>query len=267
MIREVVRIDEDKCDGCGLCVPSCEEGAIKIVNGKAKLVADRLCDGLGACLGHCPQGAITIDQREADDFDEAAVAEHLGTSAHPTTAAHYPAQEVAPKPSGCPSAPFVSLGGGCPSARFNQTDRPATAPATAEGEADGSPSELTHWPVQLRLFSPAAPILQGARLLLCADCVPVAYPDFQSRLLRGRSVVIACPKLDDPTGYVEKLAEMMRQNDLAEIVVAHMEVPCCNGIVRMVTEARQICGSKVPVIDVMIGTDGQLRSRREIPLD
>lgn len=212
MIRTVVSIDERLCNGCGECVPACEEGAIQIVDGKARLLSDRLCDGLGACLGHCPQGAIQIERREAAPFDEAAV-------------------------------------------RRNLTEVDATARQI---------SQLTHWPVQLRLLPATAPALRGAHLLVAADCVPVAYAGFHSELLRGRVVAIGCPKLDDLRGYVEKLAEVIRRNHLAGLSVAHMEVPCCTGILRAVLEARRLAASDLPVDDVTIGIHGQLIGRQRI---
>ena len=211
MIRTVISIREELCNGCGECVPACEEGAIQIVRGKARLVSDVLCDGLGACLGSCPQGAICIEEREAAPFDEVAARRHVAELEKPVCQA----------------------------------------------------SELTHWPVQLRLLPATSPVLQGARLLVSADCVPVAYAGFHSDLLRDRAVVIACPKLDDKRGYVEKLAEMIRRNDLAEIAVAHMEVPCCTGILRMVLEARELAGSDIPVDDLTIGIRGELMPRRD----
>ncbi len=212
MIRTVVSIDERLCNGCGECVPACEEGAIQIIDGKARLLSDRLCDGLGACLGHCPQGAIQIERREAAPFDEAAV-------------------------------------------RRNLTEVDATARQI---------SQLTHWPVQLRLLPATAPVLRGAHLLVAADCVPVAYAGFHSELLRGRVVAIGCPKLDDLRGYVEKLAEVIRRNHLAGLSVAHMEVPCCTGILRAVLEARRLAASDLPVDDVTIGIHGQLIGRQRI---
>jgi NAD-dependent dihydropyrimidine dehydrogenase PreA subunit len=212
MIRTVVSIDERLCNGCGECVPACEEGAIQIVDGKARLLSDRLCDGLGACLGHCPQGAIQIERREAAPFDEAAV-------------------------------------------RRNLTEVDATARQI---------SQLTHWPVQLRLLPATAPALRGAHLLVAADCVPVAYAGFHSELLRGRVVAIGCPKLDDLRRYVEKLAEVIRRNHLAGLSVAHMEVPCCTGILRAVLEARRLAASDLPVDDVTIGIHGQLIGRQRI---
>lgn len=263
MIREVVKIDEDKCDGCGLCVPSCHEGAIKIVDGKAKLVEDRLCDGLGACLGHCPQGAITIERREADEFSEEAVASHLKSKAHATTGTPAAAS------GGCPGSAFRSLqplpsGGSCPSSRFTQFRSPEAVPNSAPSAAAGT-SELTHWPVKLRLMNPSAPVLRGASLLVAADCVPVAFPAFHSRMLRGHAVVIGCPKFDDVAAYTEKLAAVISGNELAEIVVAHMEVPCCTGLLTAVLEARRLAGGTVPIVDVVIGIQGHVVSRREVP--
>jgi NAD-dependent dihydropyrimidine dehydrogenase PreA subunit len=249
MIREIVLIDEELCDGCGQCVPACHEGALQIVNGKARLVADRLCDGLGACLGHCPRGAIRVEKREADEFDLAAVAAQ---------------RQPVSQPAACPSGPAAGGHGGCPGSRMAQFDGRSRARAAAPASA-AAESELTHWPVQLRLLPPGAPVLRGARLLICADCVPVAYAGFHADLLRDRAVVIACPKLDDTRGYVEKLAQMMALNDLAEVVVAHMEVPCCTGILMAALEARQMAGSQVPVIDVVIGTRGEVLSRRPVP--
>jgi NAD-dependent dihydropyrimidine dehydrogenase PreA subunit len=250
MVREIVIIDEDLCDGCGQCVPACHEGALQIVDGKARLVADRLCDGLGACLGHCPRGAIRIEKRAADGFDPAAVA----------------ARQRPSRPAACPSGGTSGHGGGCPGSRLAQfAPGPRSRPANAAGAP--SESELTHWPVQLRLLPPGAPVLQGARLLVCADCVPVAYAGFHADLLRDRAVVIACPKLDDTRGYVEKLAQMMALNELAEVVVAHMEVPCCTGIRTAVLEARRLADSDVPVVDVVIGTRGELLSRQLLPAE
>ncbi|UCF33034.1 MAG: 4Fe-4S binding protein [Phycisphaerales bacterium] len=267
MIREIVTIDEDLCDGCGLCVPSCEEGALRIVNGKATLVSDRLCDGLGACLGHCPRGAIRIQHREAEAFDEEAVAEHLkGTGAARTDSAPSPRLQVLSGDNGQSGSPAA---GGCPGNRFARFDRRGTSStgdsAAASAEATPPSSELQHWPVQLRLLSPEASVLQNANLLVAADCVPVAYGAFHSELLRDKAVVIACPKLDDTRGYVEKLAAMIGRNDLAKITVARMEVPCCAGILRMVLAARELAQSDVPVHEVLISIRGEVLARRPIP--
>lgn len=262
MIREIVSIDEEKCDGCGECVPSCKEGAIQIINGKARLVADNLCDGLGACLGHCPQGAIRIEKREAPDFDEHAVARHLGLAATHRGAASpasarspITAQVGAPVPSGCPSARFARMDA--------RPAGPAATPCAVASPAE-TPSELTHWPVQLRLLPAAAPVLRGAHLLIAADCVPVAYADFHRKMLRGRAVVVACPKLDDPDGYVEKLAQMMQEGGISAVTVAHMEVPCCTGILRMAMEARRLSGAQLAIHDVVVSTRGEILTERVI---
>ncbi len=247
MIREIVHIDEDLCDGCGLCVPSCAEGAIQLINGKARLVSDRLCDGLGACLGHCPRGAIRIERREADAFDEAAVARHVERTAVPAPSAPVP-------PAGCPSARFVQLGA---------VDRVRSEGAAAE--TSDVPSMLRQWPVQLRLLPASAPALRGAHLLLAADCAAFAMGGFHGTLLKGRVLAIACPKLDDPTGYVEKLADILRLNRPTAVTVARMEVPCCGGLLRMALEARRQSGLDVPVHDLVISTRGEILGSREVP--
>ncbi len=267
MLREIVTIDEDLCDGCGLCVPACQEGALQIVDGKARLAAERLCDGLGACLGHCPRGAIRIERRPAEAFDEQAVAAHRrADGAEPATT--NPSAGLSAGPA-IASSEVLKRNDGCPGSRFAQFDREVgvsgAAPAAGRGSRPGQPSALTHWPVQLRLLPPAAPVLRGARLLVAADCVAVAYGDFHSRLLPDHAVVIACPKLDDTRGYVEKLETMIRENNLPEITVARMEVPCCAGILHTVFEARRRAASDVPVNEVVISTRGQVIARRRIP--
>ncbi|HSW44500.1 MAG TPA: 4Fe-4S dicluster domain-containing protein [Phycisphaerae bacterium] len=265
MLREIVVIDEAKCDGCGLCEKACAEGAIKIINGKARLLADFLCDGMGMCLGHCPRGAITIEKREAMAFDEVAVETHLGKN-NGHASAHA-------QPAGCPSsrmqgseAGHAHAGGGCPGTRFARFDRPLIADTDDSGTGEPH-SELTHWPVQLRLLNPMAPVLRGAELLVAADCVPIAYPDFHRKMLRGKAVVIACPKLDETSTYVDKLAEIFRHNRPVSVTVAHMEVPCCTGILRMVLEARQRSGVGVPVIDVVVSIRGDLLRQQELPAE
>jgi Pyruvate/2-oxoacid:ferredoxin oxidoreductase delta subunit len=242
--RLVVSIDEDKCNGCGLCVPSCAEGALQIVNGKARLVSDVLCDGLGACLGDCPQGALTVEEREAPAFDEEIVKEHLARTA----------AAVAPKPAPVPAF----QGGGCPGAAAMTLGRPAARGAVQPLSAQAEVSELTNWPVQLMLMPVRAPYLSGADLLVCADCVPFAYPNFHRDLVRGKVVAIGCPKLDDARHYVEKLATLLRDNDVNSVTVAHMEVPCCSGIVRIVRDALALSGKDIPARDVMITISGEL---------
>jgi len=252
MIREIVTIDEELCDGCGLCVPACHEGAIQIIDSKARLVSDRMCDGLGDCLGHCPRGAITIERREADAFDEAAVAAQASGAALPVTAAAAEPETLA---CGCPGSQM---------AVFDRPDREPTGACPAAAPSAGQQSELTHWPVQLRLLPPSAPVLAGARLLVAADCVPVAYADFHAELLRERVAVIGCPKFDDLPSYVERVEAMIRQNDLKDITVARMEVPCCGGILKAVLEARRRAAGDVTITDLLISTRGEVLERREL---
>lgn len=229
-IRSIIHIDEDKCDGCGLCVPACEEGAIRIVNGKAKVVSDIYCDGLGACLGHCPRGAISMVEREAERYDEAAVARHLA------------ARNKAPHAT-CPGTAPTRL-------------HPAALSDTPSGQP--ASSQLANWPVQLHLVPPHAPFLQQADLLLVADCVPFACADFHSHVLRGRPVVIGCPKLDDCHRYVAKLAAIVQQAHLRSMTVVHMEVPCCTGLLRLAETAIHQSGISVPLHSIVVTRRGEL---------
>jgi len=196
MLRKIVTIDQEKCDGCGLCVPSCAEGAIKMINGKAVLSADNLCDGLGACLGECPRDAIQIEEREADEFDEAAVEKHLAAQGKPA-----PVHQHAPQ---APAAAHHHGGGGCPGSRVMSFERPQEA--TPAAETGSRQSQLGQWPVQLSLVSTSAPYFQGADLLITADCVPVAYAGYHGDFLKGKAVVVGCPKLADNNFYQKKLA-------------------------------------------------------------
>jgi len=210
--RRIVEIDETKCDGCGLCVPSCAEGAIQVIGGKARLVSDVYCDGLGACLGECPQGAIVIVEREAETFDQQAAHRHVAAMRNP----------------------------------------------------DEEPSALGNWPLQLHLVPPTAPYLQNADLLLVADCVPFALADFHRRLLRGRPVVIGCPKLDDGEAYVAKLVSILTLASIRSLTVVHMEVPCCQGLVRIAQAALQATGAQVPLEDVTISIRGKVLNRPKV---
>ena len=254
MIREIVKIDEEKCNGCGDCVPACAEGAIQIINGKAKLMADNLCDGLGACLGHCPMDAITIERRTADEFDEDAVEKHLAAEQKSQP------QAVAHGHSGCPSAkvlnfaaPAQAAHGVCPSAQVRNL-------AAKETEEVGSrQSQLRQWPVQMHLVPPTAPFLNGADLLLAADCAPFAYADFHKDLLKGKALLVGCPKLDDGQAYLEKLTAMLQRNDIKRLTVVHMEVPCCNGLIAIARQAIAASGKQVPLETICIGIQGDLK--------
>ena len=237
MQRDIVRIDEEKCNGCGLCVPACAEGAIRIIDGKAKLIADNLCDGLGACLGHCPQDAIIVEKRRAAAFDETAVEKHLAASGHS------PASHPAPATGGCPSAQVRQL-----------------APATTSGAATvpARSSELRQWPVQMHLVPPTAPFLQDSELVLAADCAPFAYADFHRDLLPGKALLIGCPKLDDGQAYLDKLTAILRQNQVRSLTVVHMEVPCCSGLIALARRALEASGSTTPLQTVKVTIGGEL---------
>lgn len=258
MLRKIVQIDEAKCDGCGQCVPSCAEGAIAVVDGKARLQGDVLCDGLGACLGECPRGAITVVEREAPAFDEAAVHAHLArTRSGPVQAPAAHAPPHRPRLSVLPSPP-AAAGGGCPGSRTVTLERPA-APS---GPAATGQSRLGQWPVQLHLVSPAAPYFRGADLLVAADCVPFAYARFHDDFLDGRAVVVGCPKLDDVSPYAPKLAAIIGGGEVRSVTVVRMEVPCCGGIARLAQQALAASGRDVPLRDVIVGADGGIRSDR-----
>jgi len=262
MIRDIVIIDEEKCNGCGLCVPACAEGAIQIIDGKAKLLADNLCDGLGACLGHCPEDAIKVIKREADDFDEEAVEAHLEKSDPAKLAAHQKAQHPAPS-GGCPSArvqsfaqPAAPVGGGCPSARLMNF---AAKPQAETSDAGQRPSELRQWPVQLHLVPPTAPFFQGADVVLAADCASFAYADFHKDILKGKALAIACPKLDNTAPYVEKLTAMITQSGIKSLSVVMMEVPCCGGLLAMAKQAIANSGVDLPLQTIVVGIQGDLK--------
>jgi Fe-S-cluster-containing hydrogenase component 2 len=235
MMRKIVQIDETKCDGCGLCVPACHEGAIQIIDGKARLVADKLCDGLGDCLGECPLDAIKIIERDADEFDEEAV--------------HLRLRELGRTPEPAP------VHGGCPGSRA--MSMPRTETQSKPIESGRQESQLGQWPVQLHLVPVNAPYFMDSELLVCADCVPFAYPDFHRKMLRGKTVTIACPKLDQTGNYAAKLAEIIKNNRISQVTVAHMEVPCCSALVSIVRQAVELSGCGVDLGDITVKISGE----------
>jgi len=253
MQRQIIKIDEDLCNGCGDCVPSCAEGAIQIIDGKAKLVKDALCDGLGACLGDCPEGALTIETRDAAEFDEELVEEHLST----LEKTQAPAPTRAPSPP--PMAAMYAGGGmgGCPGSRAMSFDKPGEA--TATDDTGTRPSELRQWPVQLHLVSPTAPYFQGADVLLAADCVPFAMADFHKDWLKDHALAIACPKLDEGQEmYLQKLVSMIDDARIDTLSVMIMQVPCCGGLLHLATEAAARATRKVPVKKIVVGLQGDV---------
>jgi NAD-dependent dihydropyrimidine dehydrogenase PreA subunit len=253
--RKIVKIDEELCDGCGLCVPACAEGAIQIVDGKARLVSEVYCDGLGACLGECPQGAITVEERPAEEFAAAAVEEHLKELGREGGAHRHEHEEV----------PAASRGAGghtfsCPGARTmdlrKRAEEECVEPEVAvEGKLT---SELGQWPVKLYLVSPNAPYFQDAELLIAADCTPVAYAAFHPDFLRGKAVVIGCPKFDDLDAYLHKLTAILKANDVKKVTVLHMEVPCCFGLVQVAKQAVAASGKDIPLEDATATIRGEV---------
>ena len=234
MKRRIIRIDQSKCNGCGLCAAACHEGAIEMVDGKARLTREDYCDGLGDCLPACPTGAITFEEREAPAYDHAAVM---------AARAARDAAQSAPLPCGCPGSQSRAI------------RRPEAAPAAGE-----IPSELRQWPVQIKLAPVNAPWFDGCDLLIAADCTAYAYGAFHRDFIRGRVTLVGCPKLDEGD-YSEKLTAILAQNDVRSVTVARMSVPCCGGIQRAAELAVSASGKQIPLRTVVIGTDGALLSQ------
>jgi len=302
MKRKIIQIDETKCTGCGQCIPDCPEGALQLIEGKARLVSDLFCDGLGACIGTCPEGAISVIEREAAPYDERAVMETIVRQGAPVIKAHLehlaghgqiplydqaieylieqgipipdhaaPDRKSAAPPQAHPAAagrmgegvvchqgphgahPFA----GCPGSAARSIPRTGGPRQPVGGTTD---SELRQWPVQLSLVNPAAPYFENADLLIAADCVPFAYAGFHAELLKGKIVIIFCPKLDpDTPGYIEKLAAIFSQHAIRSITVAHMEVPCCSGVRYVVDKALEKSGKQIPVEEKTITIDGKVK--------
>ena len=236
-IRKIVRIDEEKCNGCGVCIPACAEGAIKIIDGKAKLVSDKYCDGLGACLGECPQGAITIEERAAEEFDEEAAKLNQEDKNHQKSV----------------------LSSGCPALKITTIERDEIN-STGPTKETTHRSTLSHWPVQLTLVAPAAPFLQGTEVLIAADCVPFTHADFHQEFLKNHSLLIACPKLDDFQAHLDRLTEIFKKSTIKSLTVVHMEVPCCSGLTYMVKRALQLAGKDIPLKEVTISIKGEIKA-------
>ncbi|GAB6094828.1 4Fe-4S binding protein [Desulfatiferula olefinivorans] len=239
VMRKIIEIDEDKCTGCGQCVVACAEGAIEIRDGKAKIIRDVLCDGLGACIGECPEDALHIIEREAEEFDEAVVHEHLKQMEQQKAGA--------PMACGCPSSQIQSFGAAS-----------SCQGANVPRAVSGGPSALTQWPIQIKLVPPNAPFLNGADLLVTADCVAVAYPGLHQDLLKGRAVMMGCPKFDNAQEYIDKFAQVFKQSGIRSVTVALMEVPCCSGLSTIIKRAMDQSGMDIPVSEVVVGIRGQI---------
>jgi ferredoxin len=270
--RKIINIDQDKCNGCGLCIPNCPEGAIQLIDKKARLVSDLFCDGLGACLGHCPEGAITIEEREAEPYNETKVManivkhgantikahlEHLkshGEKEYLKEALDYMKKKGIKSPV-ADMAPAHHHGGGCPGSRMMDFKKEKIG-AIKTGHSSGAVSELAQWPIQINLVPSNAPYFNGSDLLIAADCVPFAYADFHSGLLKGKTLLVGCPKLDDIGVYEEKLKAIFKDNDIKSVTYAHMEVPCCFGLTGVIKDAIECSGKKTPFHEVVIGIQG-----------
>ena len=238
MKRRIIQIDEQKCNGCGACAAACHEGAIEMVNGKAHLMRDDYCDGLGDCLPTCPTGAITFVEREAAPYDEAAV---LAAKKNKASAGS------------CPGSAAHTLHAGCPGSRAQVLSGGAEAAAVPTA----APSRLRQWPVQIKLVPIEAPFFDGAKLLIAADCTAYAYAAFHERFIRGHITLVGCPKLDS-VDYSEKLTEILRRNDIREVTVVRMEVPCCDGLENAAKRALQASGKFIPWQVVTSSTDGRI---------
>lgn len=254
MKRKIIKINEDLCNGCGDCVTDCAEGALQIINGKAKLIKEDFCDGLGACLKGCPTGALTIVEEEAPAFDEEAVKKHLEKNGHPSA----------------PKAPLMHHhgSGGCPGSRMiNRQDDQKLKPA-AQASITGMqaiPSELTQWPVQLHLVHPSAPYFSNRELVVLSTCSPTASADIHWRFIRGRSIVVLCPKLDNTENYAEKLASILSNPTIPKVLPVIMEVPCCKGLTHIVAEAVRLSGrTDLKIEEHTIGLDGSMKKMTEL---
>jgi NAD-dependent dihydropyrimidine dehydrogenase PreA subunit len=280
MKRKIITIDEERCTGCGLCIPDCPEGALQIIEGKARLVSDLFCDGLGACIGTCPEGAIRVIEREAGAYDETAVMETIAPQGAAVITAHlehlnshgqiplyneaieYLIEHTIPipdhqvtNPRAAPAKQILNSFANCPGTAARSIEREGQD--SDAGQFRRSTSELRQWPVQLTLLNPAAQYFDNADLLIAADCVPFAYADFHQDFLRDKIVIIFCPKLDaDSEGYISKLAEILTLHTIPSITVIHMEVPCCSGVKYVVDQAMERAGMKVPVRDITISLQG-----------
>ncbi|OGW74705.1 MAG: 4Fe-4S ferredoxin [Omnitrophica bacterium RBG_13_46_9] len=280
--RKIIKIDKNKCTGCGLCIPNCPEGALQLIDGKVTLISDLFCDGLGGCIGHCPEGAITVEKREAEQYDEKKVMENIAKQGKNVIKAHLshlrdhgehkylrqameflkerdmeipvekPTKADHPLPCGCPGSSVMEFS--VTPAKGGQVRKEETPEGGESGP--GLVSQLRQWPIQIKLVPPVAPYLADADLLIAADCVPFSYADFHDDFLKGRILLVGCPKLDDSEFYKERITQILKNNDIKSIVCIHMEVPCCFGMLQIVKRALEASGKEIPFKDITIGIKG-----------
>ncbi len=273
--RKIIKIDEDKCNGCGLCIPNCPEGALQLIDDKARLISDLFCDGLGACIGHCPEGAITIEEREAEPYNEKRVMENIAKQGKNTIKAHlehlkehgeniYLNEAIqALKDKGIEVPDLEKGPAGAHTHHGDSSECPGSKrvelrPKAGKDKpgAKGMP-QLRQWPVQIMLVRPSAPYLNNADLLIAADCVPFAYADFHRDLLKGKVLLVGCPKLDDIGFYKDRFTEIFKNNHIKSVTYAHMEVPCCSGMIKAVESAISLSGKKIPFKEITISIKGE----------
>ncbi len=287
MQREVIKIDEDLCNGCGQCIPACHEGALQIIDGKARLISDLMCDGLGACLGHCPQGAMEIEKREAEPYNETKVMEIMVEKGINTVIAHlqhlkdhnemefvkeamgflknnqdkydFKLEDVIDAMHKKPAEPHAHHGGGCPGSQSKTINRPAFS--MADANAAPAQSELRQWPVQMHLINPAASFFKEADMVLAADCVSFSMGNFHQKFLKNKVLGIACPKLDDGMDtYLNKLITLIDESRINSLTVVIMQVPCCGGLMALAQQALQLASRKIPLKRAVISVEGEVLS-------
>ncbi|MBU2540859.1 MAG: 4Fe-4S binding protein [Candidatus Omnitrophica bacterium] len=272
--RKIIRIDEEKCNGCGLCIPNCPEGALQMIDKKARLISDLCCDGLGACIGYCPEGAITVEEREAGEYDEKKVMENIARQGKNVIKAHlehlkehgqtkyfkqaleFLKERNIEVPLEVKASHSAMAHSGCPGSRIMDF-RSKKEPKNRKASKTVGVSQLRQWPVQITLVPPFAPYLNNADLLIAADCVPFAYADFHQDLLKDKVLLVGCPKLDDVDSYEEKITQVLTNNNIKSITYAHMEVPCCFGLIEPIKSAIKVSGKDVAFKEVVIGIKGE----------
>lgn len=263
--RKIIQIDQERCDGCGNCIPSCAEGAIQIVDGVAKIVKDEYCDGLGACLGECPQDALKIVEREAKEFDEEAVETYLKEL------------EKQNKKTENKEEKTDNLACGCPSSQIQVFSKPSPCSSSKISTCSCSDdqnflnteetSSLGHWPVKIKLIPPSAPFLKNAELLVLADCVPAAYSSLHSDFMKDKVVMMGCPKFDDVQFYIEKFAQIFKINQIKSVTTLIMEVPCCSGLAGILKKAMELSDIELDIKNIVISTKGQVLKKNNVGFD
>lgn len=285
VVRQIIKIDDKLCTGCGNCIPGCPEGALQLIDGKARLISDLFCDGLGACIGECPEDAISIEEREADDYDERRVMENIVKAGENTIKAHlehlrdhnqneylgqaieYLKEKDIDIPIEVPEKKKEAgdhLACGCPGSAVMDLRAEEESCVEEVKVISQAKSELRQWPIQIMLVPPMAPYLNDSDLLIAADCVPFAFPNFHSDFIKGKTILIGCPKLDDVDFYKKKLVEVFKTNNINSITIAHMEVPCCFGLVHLISQALGESGKEIPVKDITIGIKGDVVDSKDL---